>query len=140
MPAPDDESARARLLRTSSGAIRVERNADTVPKMLAPARATAAVNAQTRQSNEEIQSDLVDRRRQLSHECLAAPLSDDEPADRTEHGENEAVDQQLPRETAAGRAKRQSNTELVPARRGACQQQVGDVDARRPKVQSADFG
>jgi hypothetical protein len=78
----------------------------------------------------EIERDLLDRRRQLSHERLTAPLSDDEPADRTEHRENETLDQQWPRETAAGRAQRQPNAELVPARRGACQQQVGDVDAR----------
>jgi hypothetical protein len=52
VPAADDESACARALRTSSGAIRVERNAGTVPEMLAVTRATAAVNAMTRQSNE----------------------------------------------------------------------------------------
>jgi len=77
----------------------------------------------------EIQRDLMVRRRQLSHERLAAPLSDDEAADGTEHRVNEALEQQLPRETATGRAKRQANAELVPARRGTGQQQVGDVDA-----------
>ena len=47
------------ILSTSIGAIRVERNAGTVPKMLAVTNATAAVNARTRQSNERSSVMLV---------------------------------------------------------------------------------
>ena len=50
IPTPDADSART--LRTSTGAIRVDRNAGSAPKMLAVTRAIAAVNAITRQSND----------------------------------------------------------------------------------------
>ena len=102
----------------------------------------------------QVQRHVVARRRQLVHQQLAAPLREQQSARGADAGEQQALGEQLPGNPESRGADRQPDAQLVPARRRARQQQVGDVgagdqqdedddahdDEQRPLVAVAQFG
>ena len=93
-------------------------------------RRSPAVNPSTRQSSERSRNTRVGGRRQLPHEQPAAPLREEQPEQRADAGQQQALAQQLPRDPQARRAERDAHAELVPARGRAREEQVRDVRAR----------
>ena len=127
---PSPTTPRPCALSASFGCTRVPRSAGAMPNSRAVATATAAVKPSTRQSSAEIEEHVVGGRRQLPHEQPAAPLRE-EPARAarrrpTAAGSRSSSCRAMPHPR---RAERHAHAELVPARRGAREQQVRDVGA-----------
>ncbi len=85
-----------------------------------------------------LQVHVVRGGRQLPHEQAAEPAGEDEAEHGAESREHEALAQELPRQPGARRAERQAHAQLVPPRRRAREQQVGDVGARDEQHEADD--
>ena len=114
----------------------VARIAGTRPKIRQVATASAAVNANTRQSSDsatKIRLFSVVRnstRKRLSHCARTAPQR------RADRGDQQALRQQLTDDAPARRADREANGDLALARGGARQHQVREVGARDQQHQA----
>ena len=69
----------------------------------------------------------------------ARPVGDDQPADAANHGQQQALGEELLNQPPPAGANRQPHRNLLPAAAGARQQQVGDVAAGNQQHQ-ADHG
>ena len=135
---PSPTTPRPCALSASFGCTRVPRSAGAIPNSTAVAMAMPAVNPSTRQSSGRLEEHGVGGRRQLPHEQPAAPLREEQPDQRADAGQQQALAQQLPRDPHARRAQGDAHAELVPARRRAREEQVRDVRARDEEHEADD--
>src|SRR5712672_3141842 len=63
------------------------------------------------------------------HECVTAPVSDEESAGCSKGGEDQACGEKLLQQTGATGADGESNSHFVASREGADQEEVTDVGA-----------
>ena len=69
------------------------------------------------------------RRQEERAQACAAPLGDEQPRAAAERGQNQAFDEQLPKQSRARDAQRQPHRDLASPAHGAGEQQIRDVRA-----------
>ena len=113
----------------SIGATLVARSAGIMPNPITVAASVAAVNSEHAPVERQIEGDGIRGRVQLGQEKAGRPPREHRPADRAGGGQHRALREHQTREPPRRSAERQADAQLVPPRRAARQQQVGDVDA-----------